>query len=93
MLSMKISYWLTHDLKKLHTKDRKKLSLYARVMHQIPLLLRFKIDSKVFSFKTDFINKSCRSCILVSNKTGLAIFGFFYNLQQILQASCFAHMK
>jgi hypothetical protein len=68
MLSMKILYWLTNDLKKLYTKDHKKLGFYARVMHKIPLLLRFKRDSKVFSFKPDFINK-----------TGLVIFGSFYN--------------
>jgi hypothetical protein len=61
MLSMKFLYWLTHDLKKLCTKDYKKLSLYARVMHKIPLLLRFKINLKVFSFKPNFINKSCRA--------------------------------
>jgi hypothetical protein len=61
MLSMKFLYGLTHDLKKLHNKDYKKLSLYARVIHEIPLLLRFKINSKVFSFKPNFINKICRS--------------------------------
>jgi hypothetical protein len=34
----------------LFTKNLKKLSLYVRVMYNIPLLLRFKIDSKVFIF-------------------------------------------
>jgi hypothetical protein len=54
-------------------------------MHKIPLLLRFKIDSKVFSFKPNFINKSCRAWILVSNKTSLTILGFFYTFLWILQ--------
>jgi hypothetical protein len=56
-------------------------------MHNIPFYLKFKIDSKVFSFKPIFINKSCRVWNLVSNKTSLVIFGFFYNLLWILQVS------
>jgi hypothetical protein len=75
---MKFLHKLTHDLNRLHTKNLKKVSLDAKVMHEIPLLLKFKIDQKVFSFKPDFINKSCRVILLNSNKTGLVIFLFFY---------------
>jgi hypothetical protein len=48
-------------------------------------LLEFKMNKKVFSFKPDFINKSCRIILLDSNKTGLAIFGCFYKFLWILQ--------
>jgi hypothetical protein len=82
---MKFLHKLTHDLNRLHTKNHKEVSLDAKVMHEIPLLLKFKIDQKVFSFKPDFINKSCRVIVLDSNKTSLVIFGFFYTFLGILQ--------
>jgi hypothetical protein len=82
---MKVSHKLTHDPNRLHTKNHKKVSLDAKVMHEIPLLLKFKIDQRVFSFKPDIINKSCRFVLLYSNKTGLVIFGFFYTFLWILQ--------
>jgi hypothetical protein len=75
---MKFSHKLIYDLDRLHTKNHKKVSLDAKVMHEIPHLLKFKIDQKVFSFKLDFINKSCRVILLNSNKTSLVIFGFLY---------------
>jgi hypothetical protein len=37
-------------------------------MYKIPFKLRFKIDAKVFCFKLNFINKSCRVGNLVSKK-------------------------
>jgi hypothetical protein len=82
---MKFSHKLTHDLNRLHTKNHKKISLYAKVMTKIPFLLKFKITQKVFSFKPDFINKSCRFIFLDSNKTSFIIFGFFYIFLWILQ--------
>jgi hypothetical protein len=75
---MKFSHKLNYDLDRLHTKNHKKVSLDVKVIHEIPLLLKFKIDQKVFSFKPDFINKSCRVILLDSNKSSLVIFGFFY---------------
>jgi hypothetical protein len=56
-------------------------------MYQTPFNLRFKIGAKVFSFISNFINKSCRVWNLVSNKTNFAIFGFFYNLYRIKHIS------
>jgi hypothetical protein len=75
---MKFLHKLTHDLDRLHTKNHKKISLYAKVMHKIPFYFKFKINQKAFSFKPNFINKSCRFIFLDSIKTGLVIFGFFY---------------
>jgi hypothetical protein len=62
-------------------------------MHKILFYFEFKIDENAFNFMPNFINKICRVRILVSNKTILTIFGFFYNFLRILQVSCFAHMK
>jgi hypothetical protein len=58
-------------------------------MHKILFYFEFKLDQNAFSFKPNFINKSCRFTLLDSNKTGLAIFGFFYTFLEILQGSCF----
>jgi hypothetical protein len=80
---MKFLHKFTHDLNSLHTKYHKKISLDAKVMHT--LLIKFKINQNVFSFKPDFINKSCRVILLDSNKTCLVIFGFFYIFLWILQ--------
>jgi hypothetical protein len=76
--SMKSLDKFAHDLNKLHTKNHKKISLYAKVMHKIPFYIKFKINHKVFSFKPNIINKSCRFIFLDSNKIGLVIFVFFY---------------
>jgi hypothetical protein len=58
---------------------------------QDTLLLEFKINQKVFSFKPNFINKSCRIRLLDPNKTGLAIFGFVYTFLWILRVDSFAN--
>jgi hypothetical protein len=57
-------------------------------MYKILFNLRFKIDAKIFSFISNFINKSCRVWNLVSNKTNFASFGFFCDFLGILQYSC-----
>jgi hypothetical protein len=62
-------------------------------MYKIPFNVRFKIEVKVFSFISNFINKSCRVWNLVSNKTNFAIFGFFYDFLRILQDSNIKHIK
>jgi hypothetical protein len=82
---MKSLHKFAHDLNKLHTKNHKKISLYAKVMHKIPFYFKFKINQKAFSFKPNFINKSCRFIFIDSNKTSLVIFGFFYTFLCILQ--------
>jgi hypothetical protein len=41
---LKFLHWLIHDLKKLHTKNYKEISLYAQVMHKILFYFEFKID-------------------------------------------------
>jgi hypothetical protein len=45
---------------------------------QITFFLNSKITLKAFGFKPDSINKSSRVQLLEYNKTGLIIFGFFY---------------
>jgi hypothetical protein len=82
---MEFSHKLTYDLNRPHTKNYKKISLYVKVMHMTPFLLKFKISQKVSSFKPYSINKNCRFIFLDSNKTGLVIFGFFYTFLWILQ--------
>jgi hypothetical protein len=67
-----------------HQKSKEK-ELACNSYAQDTLLLKFKINQKVFSFKPDFINKSCRIRLLDSSKTSLAIFGFFYKFLWILQ--------
>jgi hypothetical protein len=62
-------------------------------MYKIPFNLRFKIDAKVFTFISNFINKSCRVWNLVSNITNFAIFGFFCDFLRILQDSNINHIK
>jgi hypothetical protein len=42
-------------------------------------LLNFKITLKIFGFKLNSTNKSCRARFQGYNKTRLATFGFFYN--------------
>jgi hypothetical protein len=74
---MKSLHKFAHDLSKLYTKSHKKISLYAKVMNKIPFYFNFEINQKAFSFKPNFINKSCRFIFLDSNKTGIVIFGFF----------------
>jgi hypothetical protein len=86
---LKIAHKFIHHITRLHTKNHKKISLYTKVMPMISFLLEFKINQKVFSFKPDFINKSCRIILLDSNRTGLAIFRFFYKFLWILQVGCF----
>jgi hypothetical protein len=49
--------------------------------------LRFNIDSKLFGFISNSLNRSCRAQNLVSNKTGFAIFGISYYFLLILQVS------
>jgi hypothetical protein len=44
-----------------------------------PIYLEFEIDPKIFSFTTNFINKSCRIWNLVSSKIDLT---FFWNFLQ-----------
>jgi hypothetical protein len=82
---MKFSHKLTHHLNRLHIKNHKKISLYAKVIHKIPLFLNSKMTLKAFGFKPDSINKSCRFIFLDSKKTGLVIFGFYYTFLWILQ--------
>jgi hypothetical protein len=55
--------------------------------------LGFNIDSKIFSFVSNLLNRSCRAQNLVSNKTGFEIFGISYNFLLNLQVSNTAHMK
>jgi hypothetical protein len=90
---MKFLHRLTHDLNRPQPKDHKRISLYAKVMPMIHFFLEFGINKKVFSFKPDFISKSCRIILLDSNKIGLAIFEFFYNFLSILQVGCFVNKK
>jgi hypothetical protein len=90
---LKIAHKFIHHISRLHTKNHKKISLYAKVMPMIPFLLEFKINQKVFSFKPDFINKSCRIILLNFNKTSLAIFGFFYKFLWILQVDSLYKQK
>jgi hypothetical protein len=45
---------------------------------QDTLLLIFKITLKIFCFILHFSNNSCRAKLLEHSKTGLVIFGFFY---------------
>jgi hypothetical protein len=52
---------------------------------QDTFLLKFKITLKIFGFKLNFINKSCRVELLEYNKISLDIFGVFYNFLWILQ--------
>jgi hypothetical protein len=61
-------------------------------MHKIYFNLNFKINSKVFSFTLNFINKSCRVWNLDSNKIGLTIFAISYNFLRISQGSNMVHM-
>jgi hypothetical protein len=55
--------------------------------------LRFDIDSKLFGFISNSLNRSCRVQNLVSNKTGFAIFGISYNFILNLQIRNTTHMK
>jgi hypothetical protein len=82
---MEFSYKLTHHLYRLHTKNYKKISLYAKVIQKISFSLNSKIILKAFGFKPYSINKSCRFIFLDPNKTGLVIFGFLYTFLWILQ--------
>jgi hypothetical protein len=82
---MEFLHKLTHHLNRLHTKNYKKISLYAKVIHKISFSLNSKITLKAFGFKPYSINKSCRFIFLDPNKTGLVIFGFFYTFLWILQ--------
>jgi hypothetical protein len=54
---MKFLHKLTDGPNRLHTKNHKKVSLDAKVLHEIPLLIKFKIDQKLFSFKLDLLIK------------------------------------
>jgi hypothetical protein len=71
-------------LKQTHQKSQEK-ELACKSYAQDTLLLKFKINENVFSFKPDSINKSCRIRLLDSNKTCLAIFGFFYKFLWIFK--------
>jgi hypothetical protein len=55
--------------------------------------LRFNIDSKLFGFKSNSLNRSYRVQNLVSNKTGFVIFGISYNSLLNLQVKNITHMK
>jgi hypothetical protein len=49
--------------------------------------LGFNIDSKIYGFISNSLNKSCGALNLVSNKTGFAIFGISYYFLWIIQVS------
>jgi hypothetical protein len=50
------------------------------------LLIEFKIELKILSFKLNFSNKSCRTRLLEYNRTGLTIFEFFYKFLSIFKS-------
>jgi hypothetical protein len=82
---MEFSHKLTHHLNRLHTKNYKKISLYAKVIHKITFSLKSKITLKAFGFKPYSINKSCRFIFLDPKKTSLVIFEFLCTFLWILQ--------
>jgi hypothetical protein len=55
--------------------------------------LGFNIDSKIYGFISNSLNKSCGVLNLVSNKTGFAIFGISYYFLLNLQVNSASHMK
>jgi hypothetical protein len=61
-----------------HQKSHE-IKLASKRYTQDTLLLIFKINLKEFSFKLNSSNKSCKVRLLEYNKTGLTLFGFFYN--------------
>jgi hypothetical protein len=82
---VKFVHKFTHITYKLHKKNLHEIKLTCKRYLKDSLLIEFKIELKILSFKLNFSNKSCRTRLLEYNRTSLAIFEFFYKFLSIFK--------